>query len=150
MCSVTVRSRLRSSALALVSAATLLWTSACGGQYVSRGVELYADARYVDAAEVFEQTEARLGDASASERARFGLYRGATYLKLGDALHAAQWLGYSRSILNRDPGALDSDEHAMLEASLKALTKVPPSTPEPQIDSEVAAAPTPANTAPTQ
>jgi hypothetical protein len=136
--------------LALSGAATLLLASACGQHYVSRGADLYADARYVDAAEVFEQTEARLRESSASERARFGLYRGATYLKLGDAMHAAQWLGYSRTILNSEPGALDSDDRALLEASLKSLTEVTPATPERKSDSEVAAAPPSADVAPTQ
>jgi thioredoxin-like negative regulator of GroEL len=149
MCSVAVPPRLRSSALALTGALLLL-ASACGGHYVSRGADLYDDGRYVDAAEVFEQTEARLSESSPSERARFGLYRGATFLKLGDALHAAQWLGYSRSILKGEPKALDADERAMLEASLRAIADVKPTTPEQKADSEVAAAPPSADVPPTQ
>jgi thioredoxin-like negative regulator of GroEL len=140
----------RSRALRLAVGAALLWTASCTGHYVSRGADLYADARYVDAAEVFEQTERRLAGSSGSERARFGLYRGATFIKLGDARHAAQWLGYSRSILNAEPGALDADERALLEASLKAIADVKPAPPAPKADSEVAAAPPRADVAPTQ
>jgi hypothetical protein len=79
MSSVNVRSRLRSSAIALAGGVLVALTvSACGVQYVSRGAALYGDGRYIEAEEVFERSEARLGDSSASERARFGLYRGAT------------------------------------------------------------------------
>ena len=124
--------------------------SACGGHYVTRGADLYDDGRYVDAAEVFEKTEGRLSSSSASERARFGLYRGATYLKLGDAVHAAQWLGYSRSIVNGSPSALDSDERALLEGSLKALASIKPATPGQHVGSEVASMPGPGDAAPAQ
>ena len=67
----------------------LVSATACGGHYVSRGSALYDEARYVEAAEVFERTEDRLVSSSNAERARFGLYRGATFLKLGDTAHAA-------------------------------------------------------------
>jgi hypothetical protein len=114
--------------------------TACGGSYVSRGADLYEDARYVDAAEVFERTEQRLAQSPSDERARFGLYRGATYLKLGDAVHAARWLGYARSVLTSEPGALSSSDVALLEASLKALARAKPAPPEPS-ESELATAP---------
>ena len=109
---------------------------------MARGAELYEDGRYVDAAEVFERTEERLAQSPSDERARFGLYRGATYLKLGDAVHAARWLGYARSVVTSDPNALDSGELAMLEASLKALATAKPA-PEPKSESELATAPAP-------
>lgn len=147
MCSANVRSRLRFS-VPLV--ATLIFASACGGHYVTRGADLYDDGRYVDAAEVFEKTEERLSSSSASERARFGLYRGATYLKLGDALHAAQWLGYSRGIVNGSPGALDSDERALLEGSLKALASIKPASPGQHGAAEVASVPAVSDVAPAQ
>src|SRR3954467_1028243 len=114
MCSVAVHSRLRLGLLTLVAGA-LLMTSACGGHFVTRGTALYEDAHYVEAAEVFERTEDRLARSSNDERARFGLYRGATFLKLGDAAHAAHWLGYARSIVKLDPDALDSDDLALLD-----------------------------------
>src|SRR5688572_2848149 len=130
MCSANVRSRLRASASMLAASALLALTGACGGHFVSRGAALYDDGRYVEAAEVFERTEERLRQSPSDERARFGLYRGATYLKLGDAVHAARWLGYARSVVKGDPDALDSGELAMLEASLKALASAKPAPPE--------------------
>jgi len=140
MCSVGVCVPLRLSVFTSLAAALLL-TNACGGHYVTRGTALYDDAHYVEAAEVFEQTETRLVSSSNSERARFGLYRGATFLKLGDTAHAARWLGYARSIVKSDPDALDDADLTLLGASLKALGRAAPDAPQRKIDSEVATAP---------
>jgi len=124
------------SARALVG--IVLFASACGGHFVSRGSDLYAEGRLVEAAEVFERTEARLASSSDDERARFGLYRGATFLKLGDVEHASRWLGYSRSVVNRDPAALSSDDLALLTASLKALANTKHSPPAPSSEENLA------------
>jgi len=140
MCSVAVRLPSRLSVFTLVGAALLL-TSACGGHFVNRGSALYDDAHYVEAAEVFEQTESRLATSSSSERARFGLYRGATFLKLGDTAHAARWLGYARGIVKSDSDALTNGELALLGASLKALGRAAPDAPERKVGSELATAP---------
>jgi tetratricopeptide (TPR) repeat protein len=142
MCSMTVRSRLGAGALTLAASVLLTLTAACGGHYVARGADLYDDGRYVEAAEVFERTEQRLAQSPSDERARFGLYRGANFLKLGDAVHAARWLGYARSVVKSDPDALDSGELALLEASLKALASAKPALPEQKSNTEIATAPT--------
>lgn len=139
MCSVAVRLPLRLSVFTL--GAALLLTTACGGHYVTRGAALYDDAHYVEAAEVFERTEERLATSSNGERARFGLYRGATFLKLGDTGHAARWLGYARSVVKSDPDALSSADLAFLDASLKALGRAAPDVPERKDGSELATAP---------
>jgi hypothetical protein len=109
---------------------------------------LYEDAHYVEAAEVFEQTEGRLASSSNSERARFGLYRGATYLKLGDTGHAARWLGYARGVVKSDPDALDDDDLALLGASLKALGPAATEVPKRKVGAEVATAPPASEAAP--
>jgi hypothetical protein len=145
MCSVAVRSRL---AGALALAAALFALGGCGTHFVARGSALYGDGHYVEAAEVFEKTEPRLASSSNSERARFGVYRGATFLKLGDVEHAARWLGYARSIVKTDSGALDADDLALLDTSLRAIGNTSPSVPA-KGDSEIATAP-PAAAAPTQ
>jgi len=148
MCSAAVRLPLRASAWVLLGAGLLL-ASGCGGHYVTRGTALYDEAHYVEAAEVFEQTEGRLANSSNSERARFGLYRGATFLKLGDTVHAARWLGYARSLVKTDPDALDDDDLALLGASLKALGRAAPAEPERKVGAEVATAPPVSEAAPT-
>lgn len=138
MSSPTVRrpSASRAPWQGLVSLALL--ASACGGHFVSRGSDLYSEGRLVEAAEVFERTEARLATSSEAEQARFGLYRGATFLKLGDVEHAARWLGYSRSVVIREPDALDREDLALLTASLKALASAKPLAPAPSDDAAVA------------
>jgi tetratricopeptide (TPR) repeat protein len=138
MCSVVVRQRYLPSALVV---GVSLLVMACGSHYVSRGSALYADGRYVEAAEVFERTEARLASSSDSERARFGVYRGATFLKLGDVPHAARWLGYARGIVKRDRDALDSDDLALLDSALRAIGTLAPRAPTTKTDAEVATAP---------
>jgi hypothetical protein len=147
MCSVAVRSQLRQRVLTLLASALLLLTSACAAHYVTHGTSLYEDGRYVEAAEVFERTEDRLAQSSSSERARFGLYRGATFLKLGDVAHAARWLGYARSIVKSDPDSLNGDDTALLDASLKALGNAGPAAPA-HTESEVATAPPVSEAAP--
>lgn len=148
MCSAAVRYRLRWSAFALAGSLLVL-TSGCGSHFVARGSSLYGDGHYVEAAEVFEQTEDRLAQSSNSERARFGVYRGATFLKLGDVQHAARWLGYARSIVRVDNDALDDDDLTLLDDSLRALEVTPPA-PSRQRETEVARAPQPQQTSPTQ
>ena len=149
MCSVGVYSRLRLSLLTLAASALLL-TNACGGHFVTRGTALYEDAHYIEAAEVFERTEERLASSSNGERARFGLYRGATFLKLGDRAHAARWLGYARSVVKLDADALAGDDLTLLDESLKALGRAAPAEPNRNGDSEVATAPRASDAAPTQ
>lgn len=148
MCSVAVRSQRRTSTLVLAGALLVL-TSACGGHFVTRGSALYADGHYVEAAEVFEQTEERLTQSSNRDRARFGVYRGATFLKLGDVQHAARWLGYARSIVRVDSDALDDDDLVLLDDSLRAL-EIRAAAPTQKTEAEVARAPQPPQTSPTQ
>lgn len=149
MCSVNVHSLVPRSVIALGATVLVALLGACGGHYVSRGTDLYSDGRYVEAAEVFERTEARLAESSSSERARFGLYRGATFLKLGDAVHAARWLGYARSVVTQDPDALGSRDAALLEASLQTLASAK-APPEQSLPPELATAPESSSDAPSR
>lgn len=82
--------------------------------YVKRGTALYADGRYVEAAEAFEQTEYRLKDASPHERADYGLYRGMTLLVLGDLHNSQRWLHYAYAVDRAHPGSLRADQQALL------------------------------------
>lgn len=144
MCSDAVRPQPRFRVLTSSVALLLLMTlGACGSHFVSRGSALYDDGHYIEAAEVFEQTEARLASCSSAERARFGLYRGATFLKLGDVEHAARWLGYARAVERSAPGALSGDDSALLDSSLQALGNERTPAPDHPPGSEVATAPAP-------
>ncbi|MBK7582562.1 MAG: hypothetical protein IPI67_20485 [Myxococcales bacterium] len=86
----------------------------CEG-HVRRGTTLYADGRYVEAAEVFERTEYRLTQFTPRERAEYGVYRGMTLLVLGDLAHARRWLTYAYEVEKVAPGALRSDRRALLD-----------------------------------
>jgi tetratricopeptide (TPR) repeat protein len=89
--------------------------------YVSRGSDLYSQGRYIEAAQVLEQTEARLAEADPDERAEYGLYRGATLLRLGDLDGALHWLEYAQTWEQRHPGALRADELELLEERFIAV-----------------------------
>ena len=96
--------------------------SGCGASYVGRGVDLYEDRRYVEAAEVFERTERRLAEETMAERARYGLYRGAALFELGDRRRAERWLGYAFDVEREYPGSLDAEERALLERTWVGAT----------------------------
>jgi tetratricopeptide (TPR) repeat protein len=93
---------------------------ACGG-HVRRGATLYADGRYIEAAEVFERTEHRLTQVSTRERAEYGLYRGMTLLVLGDLRNAHRWLTYAYQIERYDPGSLTNERRALLDRGFYEL-----------------------------
>lgn len=150
MCSDAARQPPRLGATALALASLVVALGGCGAHFVSRGSALYQDGNYVEAADVFERTEGRLASCSSPERARFGLYRGATFLKLGDVEHAARWLGYARAIKSSDPGALNRADSALLDRSLEALGNSGPSQPTRENGSELATAPSANRTAPSQ
>ena len=126
---------------------TLLLTAVllvgCGGHYVNRGSDLFADGRYVEAAEVFERTQDRLTKSNADDQARYGLYRGATLFVLGDFAHAQQWLAYSYEVERVNPGALNSEDRAYLDRVWLALEARYRGLPGSPVGTAVAAAPPP-------
>lgn len=130
------RFKLRNFAAALLFAGS---ATACGAHYVTRGADLYAGGHYVEAAEVFERTEPRLDASSPNERARYGLYRGATLLALGDTRRAAEWLHYSRELARVEQRSLSEDEQILLVQKLYALDALPPEAPPSHGDDAVAA-----------
>lgn len=98
----------------LVCALALVTLTACEG-YVRRGSTLYADGRYIEAAEVFERTEERLPESTPREKAEYGLYRGMTLLVLGDLQNARRWLGYAYEVERAQPGTLRHDRRVLLD-----------------------------------
>jgi hypothetical protein len=107
---------------ALALGVALFATSAAGcTHYVDRGSDLYYQGRYIEAAHVLEKTEPRLTGASHVEQATYGLYRGATLLRLGDLEGAERWLSYCQTVATRHPLVLRSDERELLQETLIAL-----------------------------
>ena len=105
-------------------------STACGaGHYVQRGADLYGEGRYVEAAEVFERSEPRLGRAPIRERAAYAAYRGANFVALGDLRHADLWLTVASAIERKKPGTLSGDERSFLDGAWRALNRRMPVTP---------------------
>lgn len=102
----------------------LVAASGCSA-YVQHGRALYADARYIEAAEVFERTEERVAGSTPTEQAEYGLYRGLTLLVLGDQAGAARWLNYSHGIERSNPGALRGDQQELLSRGFTQLSAEP-------------------------
>ena len=92
----------------------VLWLGACSS-HVRHGSALYAEGRYVEAAEVFEHTEPRLTRASSREKAEYGTYRGLTLLVLGDIRNAHRWLAYAYEVERFFPGSLRPRQRAALD-----------------------------------
>lgn len=89
-----------------------------------RGTVLYGEGRYIEAAELFEHSEEQLMTFALAERARYGLYRGMTLLKLGDVEGAAKWLDYARDSEAHTPNSLKPSDRKALEfarAEVEAL-----------------------------
>lgn len=106
------------------AALALALTVGCGHSCVTRGADLYAEGNYVGAAEYFEHTRQRLESAESGERARYGLYRGATLLSLGDFNAADHWLAFALREARQNPDALTADESQMLRRALRVRAAV--------------------------
>jgi len=99
--------------LTLLLLGAILFTAGCGS-CVGRGVALYQERSYIEAAEAFERTQSRLSTMETADRARYGLYRGLTFIALGDLRRGEQWLDYAEAQQQARPNLLGQDERAML------------------------------------
>ena len=105
----------------VLSAVALAIASPACSPYVNRGETLYREGRYIEAAELFELTEAKLKRSSSEICAEYGLYRGLTYLRLDDLRSAHLWLAYAYSVEQQLPGQLTSEERVLLDRGWKEL-----------------------------
>ena len=83
-------------------AALTLVLAACANS-VRRGEALYADGRYIEAAEVFERNEYQLSELAPEEQAEYGVYRAMTLLALGDTANAGRWISYTYEVERANP-----------------------------------------------
>lgn len=132
----------------------LVTLTACEG-YVRRGSTLYADGRYIEAAEVFERTEERLPESTPREKAEYGLYRGMTLLVLGDLDNARRWLGYAYQMERAQPGTLRHDRRVLLDRGWFELDRryqreAPNATERPEIATTINSPPEPSPVRETQ
>jgi tetratricopeptide (TPR) repeat protein len=110
----------RPALTALALSAMCLALMGCGGSSLNRGANYYSERRYIDAAQVFEHAEPELVTYDDAQRARYGLYRGATLLELGDMGEAERWLMFGHQLAAEHPGALSDSERAALREALSS------------------------------
>ncbi len=112
----------------------LLLSTGCGSP-VSRGTVLYRQQNYIEAAEAFEHTQGRLVAMEPVERARYGLYRGLTFIALGDLRGAERWLDYAEAMQRAQPTLLPVEDRALLaRARLDLTVKLRAGWPKPDHD----------------
>ncbi len=122
----------RNAVLGASLTACLVLLSGCGtNHYVQRGADLYSEGRFVEADEVFERSEPRLAHAPLEQRAAYAAYRGATFIALGDLVHAQHWLNLAADIERAHPGTLHPEERAFLDGAWRAFSNRLPATPPP-------------------
>ncbi len=90
---------------------------------MSRGAALYKQQNYIEAAEAFERTQPRLATMEPADRARYGLYRGLTFIALGDLPGAERWLDYAEAMQRVDPKLLSDDERVLLARGRRDLSQ---------------------------
>ena len=111
----------------------LLFTAGCGGSCVGRGVALYEDRNYIEAAEAFERTQNRLWTMQPVERVRYGLYRGLTLVALGDLRGGGRWLDYADTQERAKPSPLPAEERELLtRGRLELAQKLQGGWPKPE------------------
>jgi tetratricopeptide (TPR) repeat protein len=103
----------------------------CASHLAQRGADLYGEGRYVEAAEVFERGEDKLPAATPREQAEYAVYRGATFLALGDLPHAEQWLRVALKEEQTRPEALGTDQRRFLGRAWQILDKSLKAQPAP-------------------
>jgi len=121
--SCIARAQVRASqpaSFAIALSAMCLALGGCGGSSLNRGANYYSEGRYIDAAQLFEHTEPELRSYDVAQRARYGLYRGATLLQLGDMNEAQRWLLFGYQLAAKEPRALTSDERVTLREALSS------------------------------
>ena len=105
---------------------------ACGSP-VGRGTALYQQQNYIEAAEAFERTQMRLVTMKSVERARYGLYRGLTFMALGDLRGAERWLDYADAQQRTQPMILPDNERDLLARGRRELSqRIHDSWPKPE------------------
>jgi hypothetical protein len=90
--------------------------SACAGNPIEEGRELFNAGRYPEAKAHLERVH---GDAyrelDARRRTTYCLYRGLVFGALGDRANAAAWLGLAQQTEEQYPGSLNPDDVVRLK-----------------------------------
>ena len=89
------------------------------------GRAYYQGARYPDALAEFSRAEADYPELSQEERAHYALYRGLSYLAVGDATRADGWLSIAKRELDTHPETFNAEERGRLLAAWQSMGRMP-------------------------
>jgi tetratricopeptide (TPR) repeat protein len=120
------------AAFAIACLVSLPMLTSCGSP-VGRATALYQQQNYIEAAEAFERTQGRLVRMEPVERARYGLYRGLTFMALGDLRGAERWFDYAEALQRLQPRLLPDEERVLLARGRRELSqRIRESWPKPE------------------
>jgi hypothetical protein len=94
--------------------------SGCTMTYVQRAETAYDEGRYLEVAEQLAKREADMPNTTSGQRARYGVYRGLSLLRLGDYDGAERWLSYARGLEQQ----LNDEQRAKLDAGVAELSEL--------------------------
>ncbi len=105
--------------------------SACAGNPIEEGRELFNAGRYPDAKAHLEKIRGdEYRQLDARRRTTYCLYRGLVFGALGDRPNAAAWLGLAEQTEEQFPGSLTQDDVVRLKLAAQQYGPLP-NTSEP-------------------
>ncbi len=105
-------------------AALCAFVSGCRSSW-ELGRDHYKDARYPDALAELADAEAEYPELCREERAHYALYRGLSYLAVGDAVRADGWLSIAKRELDTHPETFDPEERGRLITAWQSMGRMP-------------------------
>ncbi len=100
--------------------------SACAGNPIEEGRELFNAGRYPDAKSHLERIRGDdYRDLDVQRRTTYCLYRGLVFGALGDRQNAAAWLGLAKQTEEQHPGSLNRDDVVRLKLAEQQYGPLP-------------------------
>ena len=100
--------------------------SACAGNPIEEGRELFNAGRYPEAKAHLERIHGDdYRELDARRRTTYCLYRGLTFGALGDRRNAAAWLGLAQQTEEQYPGSLNPDDVVRLKLAEQQYGPLP-------------------------
>lgn len=89
------------------------------------GRDHYRDARYPDALRELAAAESDYPSLSRPEQAHYALYRGLSYLAVGDSTRADAWLSIAKRELDTHPETFSVEERGRLITAWQSMGRMP-------------------------
>lgn len=115
-------------------AAWLLLVSACAGNPIEEGRELFNAGRYPEAKQHLDRIQKDdYRELDARRRTTYCLYRGLVFGALGDRPNAAVWLGLAEQTEEQYPGSLTQDDIVRLKLAAQQYGPLPNTSDPPSL-----------------